>query len=82
MQSAKDMTPFMMLRTTFVGCATLYAALHSGLVHADRQFFDGSLRISGFGTIGINHARVDEVTPSSPGYATPSDQSSDRKSVV
>jgi hypothetical protein len=76
MQSAKDMTPFMMLRTTFVGCATLYAALHSGLVHADRQFFDGSLRISGFGTIGINHARVDEVTPSSPGYATPSDQSS------
>lgn len=76
MQSAKDMTPFMMLRTTFVGCATLYAALHSGLAHADRQFFDGSLRISGFGTIGINHARVDEVTPSSPGYATPSDQSS------
>ena len=76
MQNAKDLTHFMMLKTTFVGCATLYAALHGGLAHADRQFFDGSLRISGFGTVGINHARVDEVTPSSPGYASPSDQSS------
>jgi hypothetical protein len=76
MQSAKDRTPFMMLRTTFVSCATLYAALHGGLAHADRQFFDGSLRISGFGTVGITQSHVDEATPSTPGYATPSDQSS------
>ncbi|MFN3616424.1 MAG: hypothetical protein ACK4K3_01410 [Aquabacterium sp.] len=53
-----------------------YAALRGGLARADQEFFDGSLRISGFGTVGFNHARVDEVTPSSPGYATPCDQSS------
>lgn len=76
MQSANDMTPLLMLRTTLMGGAILYAALHSGLARADQEFFDGSLRISGFGTVGFNHARVDEVTPSSPGYATPSDQSS------